>query len=455
MSEASPPKIPRVELSPEARALLAELNINPLHPELIEPTELREDPSAKADMVPDIVPDILQADLPTPVLLSPHKDAHAEAFAKLLDHIEDSEGDADSDERAAIAAATNYRQQKNLAPAPLASGSLASGSLVSAQAAEEEFGTGQRDGVADWAENGSDLDADIAAEFGAVVPQPQGAASASQDAVDGPLADLRVDEPENGDDETFDETFDDNFDDVDFDLDMEETSGGFFARLRGKGGGAVRRLVGFKDVSSAYSSQSGATFLPYTILRTVVLVLVAAVPPLINLAVIQPQISDNNRKLTQIRSFEAKSQEDKKLADDLAEKIGRAQRASKRRIGALVPEPDAQILISQYFDALQKFDVNLLSYNVTTEPSRKVISGREVQEATVVEMQLQSRYDIYVDIRKIFVEQANNIIILEEVFEAQPDSLQLEVTAKYLLPTYRAYDSELDAAGDAKQEDTE
>lgn len=427
MSQTRQPKIPRLDLSPDARALLAELNMNPPQPEAPAPTA----PDA-ADKMPD--------DVPTPVLLSPHKDAHAAAFAELLDHIEDRAGDADIDEQAAIAAAANYRQQKNLTPAPLAT----------AQAAADEFGAAQDEAGLDASQDTSDLDADIAAEFGDVVPQARDGAAPAQDARQDDMDDFAA-MPEDG----AADGFDDNFDDVDFDIDMDESRGGFFARLTGKGGGAVRRLVGFKDASSAYSSQSGATLLPYTILRALVLVLVAAVPPLINLAVIQPQISDNNRKLTQIRSFEAKSQEDKKLADDLAEKIGRAQRAAKRRIGALVAEPDAQTLISRYFDALQKFDVNLLSYNVTTEPSRKVIAGRDVQEATVVEMQLQSRYEIYVDIRKIFVEQANNIIILDEVFEAQPDSLQLKVTAKFLLPTYRAYDSELDTVVEAQKEDTE
>lgn len=412
-------------LSPEARALLAELNMNPPQAVLSEPAA----PGAS------IRPGAEQA-IEKGIVLAPHQDAHATAFADLLDHIEDSDGTMHVDEKAALAAVARFEQQKQMSLQPSDMTTLDEVSDMS------DADTGLVDENDDDGQNqsgvtlGTDFDASINADFAGVAD----------------------DEGEAGSDTLIDAVVGDDLDselDEDFDFDLEDEKPSLLARLTGRGGGVVRRLVGFKDASAAYDSQSGASLLPFTIIRAVVLVLVAAVPPLINLIIIQPQISDNNRKLTQIRSFEAKSQEDKKVADDLAQKIARAQKASKRRIVGLMPESDAQELINRYLEALQQFEVDLLSYNVTSDRARKVISGSEVQDATTVEMELISRYDVYTNIRKIFVAQANNIIIVDEAFEAQPDSLKLRVNAKFMLPTYRSYDSELDTPVEEKEEKKE
>ena len=417
-------------LSPEARALLAELNMSPpsgdamaVQAEAIDGTSV---PRAAAT----------QVQRGDGLVLAPHQDAHAAAFADLLDHIEDSDGDMHVDEKAALAAVARFERQKQMPPQP---SDMSDDLMLQADDSDDT-----PDGVDTGVTLGADFDASINADFAALEAGGDDAPPATDD--DGP-DNLNAD---NFDADDFDA---DDFDADDFDLDLEDEKPSLLARLTGRGGSAVRRLVGFKDASSAYDAQSGASLLPYTIIRAVVLVLVAAVPPLVNLVVIQPQISDNNRKLTQIRSFEAKSQEDKKVADELAKKIARVQKSSKRRIVGLMPESEAQNLVNRYLEALQQFEVDLLAYNVSSDVQRKVIAGEEVQDATIVEMELVSRYDIYTDIRKIFVEQANNIIIVDEAFEAQPDSLKLRVNAKFMLPTYRKYDSELDTVVEKEEEE--
>ena len=391
------------QLSPEARALLAEINAGPLPmPQSGGAGELGGyDAAARMGNGQGI-------------LLAPHADTHATAFADLLEHIEDSDGQMHVDERAALAAATKYKQQKQMPPLPADANDMAP--------AHEDA-------------PGDDIHAEFEAEF---------------EAESGAEPDDEFDTEFNA--EIGDDFSDDDFGDDDFALDEDDEPSGFFARFAKKSAGNVRRLVGYKDANSAYDAQSGSSLLPFTIIRTVVLVLVAAVPPLVNLIVIQPQISDNNRKLTQIRSFEAKSQDDRKKADELALKIARSQKAAKRRISSLLPDTQAQALINHYLEAMQQFEVDLLSYRVTTKPERKVIVGQEVQEATVLQMELSSRYDIYVDIRKIFVEQANNIIVLDEVFETQPDSLRLKINAEFMLPTFRNFDAELDTVDAQKKE---
>lgn len=400
-------------LSPEARALLAEINAGPLPADLGELANM----SAEVDRQSVAAQAGRRQNSGQDILLAPHADTHATAFAELLEHIEDSDGQMHVDERAALAAATKYKQQKQSPPLPADADDMAPGHEDAPVDAEDDFNAAFHAGMDGNKDGNEDADAD--ATFA---------------------------------DQSDDGFSDDDFGDDDFALDEDDEPSGFFARFAKKGVGGVRRLVGYKDASSAYDAQSGSSLLPYTIIRAVVLVLVAAVPPLVNLIVIQPQISDNNRKLTQIRSFEAKSQEDKKKADELALKIARSQKAAKRRISSLLPDTEAQALINRYLEAMQQFEVDLLSYRVTTRPERKVVVGQEVQEATVLQMELKSRYDIYVDIRKIFVEQANNIIVLDEVFETQPDSLRLKIKAEFMLPTFRSYDQELDTAEAKKEE---
>ena len=111
---------------------------------------------------------------------------------------------------------------------------------------------------------------------------------------------------------------DDPFGDMD---DAADAKAGRFAGLMARfrvGAGGVKKLIGVRNAAATYDAQSGSSLLPFTIIRAVILVLVAAVPPAVNLAIIQPQISDNSRKLTQIRGFEAQMAENKKIADNLA-----------------------------------------------------------------------------------------------------------------------------------------
>ena len=369
-------------LSPEARALLSEITTGGAPARFAEETT------------------------PSPaIVLAPHADARANAFADLLNHVGDgAPADApegEFDEAAALAAVDKYKAEKNAAP------SASQARLEMAADANDEGG---EEGDAIGLEESEDLlDGDVLAAM---------------------------------DDDPF------------FDLDEAPATGlrGFFARLTRKTTGSAKRLVGAKDAGAAYRAQSGRSLLPFTIVRTFVLVLVAAVPPLVNLAVIQPQISDNNRKLTQIRTFEAASQEDQKVANAVAGNLVRVQKMAELKVTRLMPEAEFQNLFNGYLAALQKYDVEILSYNVASDKQRKVVVGEQVQEASVVAMELVGRYDVYTEIRRVFVEQSQNIQVLNEVFDVVPGSLDLKIKAQFLVPTLRAYDAELDTAEPAKKE---
>jgi hypothetical protein len=335
-------------------------------------------------------------------LLAPHEDARAVAFADLLNHVGDAAPETAFDEASALAAVENYKAEKNTHP----STSPSAVQTTPAMEAADEQGHGGGDIGIELIEDGRDRDAA-------------------------------------SDDDAF------------FELEEEPATrwGRFVARLSRKSNSLAPKLVGVKDASTAYRSQSGRSLLPFTLVRAFVLVLVAAVPPLVNLTVIQPQISDNNRKLTQIRSYEAKSQEDEKVANAVSGNLVRVQRLAESQVRKLMPEAAFQTLFSGYLAALQKYDVEILSYNVASDAQRKVVVGDQVQEASVVAMELVGRYDVYTEIRQIFVEQSQNILVLSEAFEVVPGSLDLKINARFMVPTLRAYDAELDTPIDAKSVD--
>lgn len=376
-------------LSPEARALLAEIEGK---------RAVVKTPQNQALAEAFFDTDSTQADEmagPPVVLAPPHDDAKANAFADLLDHLDDKVS-ASAD---AAAVAERYRAER-MRPTP----ATPSADALSANTAHEDS-------------PGSPA---VMADEEATV----------------------LFEEELGDSDALD-------DDADFDFEIDERPGGvrgFFSRLGGTGGRAVKRLVGVKDAGAAYNAQSGALLLPFTIIRAVVLVLVAAVPPIVNLAIIQPQISDNNRKITETLSFQAKSKEDESVADKLAASIANVDRRSQTLMSNLMPEPDLQDLVNKYVAALQRYGVELNSYNVSSEKNRKVVVGDLVQDAVIVELDLVTRYDVYTEIRNVFAKEAEKLTVVDETFQTQPGSVDLLVQSRVMVPVRRAYDEELDKA---------
>ena len=386
---------PNKPLSPQARKLLAELSGGTQS--LGETSAAGFDARLSHGLGSGLGDDMADA----PVLLTPHSDSKTDAFADLLGHIDDGGDTMLVDEKAALAVAEKYRSEKQAAQV-----AFDDDDLLDEFAARDEAGD---DGLATAMEGDS---------LGA----PQTLTDAEIDAALG----------------------DDPFGDMD---DAADAKAGRFAGLMARfraGAGGVKKLVGVRNAAATYDAQSGSSLLPFTIIRAVILVLVAAVPPAVNLAIIQPQISDNSRKLTQIRGFEAQMAENKKIADNLATRLSALEQDAKRRIDRLMPNAELESLFNSYVAALQKYNIDLQGYNVSSMKDRKVIIGNRVQEASLVELDLVGRYDIYVDIRKIFVDQLKIATVVKETMTPQEGSPELQIKASLMVPTKRDYDAELD-----------
>ena len=136
--------------------------------------------------------------------------------------------------------------------------------------------------------------------------------------------------------------------------------------------------------------------------------------------------------------------ENKKIADNLATRLSALEQDAKGRIDRLMPNTELESLFNSYVAALQKYNIDLQGYNVSSISDRKVIVGNRVQEASLVELDLVGRYDIYVDIRKIFVDQLKIATVVKETMTPQDGSPKLQIKATMMVPTRRDFDAELD-----------
>ncbi|MGB0342207.1 MAG: hypothetical protein ACPGGG_02120 [Parvibaculales bacterium] len=404
-------------LSDEARALFAELNNDAPETE----TETKAD-TAPVEPVGALSPPMgddaradLPSDLPSDWPAEPINDPRAGQFISLLEHLDDeatAPRDAAIDEAMAVKAAQQWRKARADGPVDARPESY---QATSGALSDDDLPNDITDEMADEM---ADADAEHAAEL-----------HLADSALGGWTANSN-----NDDDDGFD-LLDDDFDDFDEDENAQTgKKGGLFSRFKGKAKG-VRSLIGFKDASAAYNAQSGRSLLPFTIIRSVILLLVAAVPPLVNLAVIQPQISDNNRKLTELRKFEAEAQESQKIASRIANQVIREQKTAKTLFATLSGTDDFEPLVAAYIDALQRYDIDLRSYNVAVDEKRRVAFGDMQAEANIVELELRGRYDVYHEIRRVFIEESGLVTVLQEKLEAVPGEVELKITSKLLVPS--------------------
>jgi hypothetical protein len=117
-----------------------------------------------------------------------------------------------------------------------------------------------------------------------------------------------------------------------------------------------------------------------------------------------------------------------------------------------MPNADLETLFDRYVAALQKYDIELQGYNLSSMNERKVIVGNRVQQTNLVELNLQGRYDVYVDIRKIFVDELKIASVLKETMEPQQGTPNLTIKASLMVPTKREYDTGLDDPSRVKAE---
>ena len=186
-----------------------------------------------------------------------------------------------------------------------------------------------------------------------------------------------------------------------------------------------------KNIRKIFEHETTASPLVKTVALSVLLVLVAALPPLINLAYIQPTITTNNDRLAKMTAFREKLAAQRKESEKMTAQI---KAIEKRILGHgrhLKKQSDFEFLFGAFLAALERYNVTILNNTSQVDENKTTKIGRDaIAETMIVDMHLQTRFDIYRNIREIFMQQMGAVKIISETMSARPDSSLIDIKIK-------------------------
>ena len=190
-------------------------------------------------------------------------------------------------------------------------------------------------------------------------------------------------------------------------------------------------LVGSRDVKKAFHLETTASPLPKTLLLSFILLLAAAVPPVMNFGYIQPTISDYNLKIDKIAVFEARIKQNTEMSDNLSVQIKNLQRRSEAMAATLISQQRYDFILQKFIAAFEQYGGEIISVTNQIDPESSLQLGKAVNvSVNIVTMEIESRYEIYRSIREIFMKEIKSVYVIEEVLTTKPKSNVLKIKLK-------------------------
>lgn len=190
-------------------------------------------------------------------------------------------------------------------------------------------------------------------------------------------------------------------------------------------------LRGYADVRKAFEHETSSSPIGKTIFLIILLVLVAALPPIVNLAYIQPTITANNAKLSLMTNMHAAIVTKSKDSEKVAAQI---KTVEKRILGYsryMKKQSDFDFLFNAFLGALERYEVIILNNTLQVDESQNTKIGKNgIVETVIVDMHLQTRFDIYRNIREIFMKKIGAVKVISETMVAKPNSNLLDIKIK-------------------------
>ena len=184
-------------------------------------------------------------------------------------------------------------------------------------------------------------------------------------------------------------------------------------------------------VRKIFEAETSSSPIPKTAVLAFVLLLVAALPPILNFTYIQPTISENNRKADEISIFQGQIAKNNKRSGDLLSQIKLLEKRSENIAGTLVDRERFDFLLQRFLAAFERFGVEIISISNDVDAESKFIVGNNLPVlVNTVTVELESRFEVYRSIREIFVKEVKSIAIIEENLTAKPGSNLLKVRLK-------------------------
>lgn len=184
-------------------------------------------------------------------------------------------------------------------------------------------------------------------------------------------------------------------------------------------------------VKKIFEAETSSSPIPKTAVLAFVLLLVAALPPILNFTYIQPTISENNRKADEITIFQGQIAKNNKRSGDLLSQIKLLEKRSENIAGTLVDRERFDFLLQRFLAAFERFGVEIISISNDVDAESKFIVGNNLPVlVNTVTVELESRFEVYRSIREIFVKEVKSVAIIEENLTAKPGSNLLKVRLK-------------------------
>ena len=184
-------------------------------------------------------------------------------------------------------------------------------------------------------------------------------------------------------------------------------------------------------VRKIFEAETSSSPILKTAVFAFVLLLVAALPPILNLNYIQPTISENNRKADEIKIFQGQIAQNNRRSGDLLSQIKLLEKRSENIAGTLVDRERFEFLLQRFLAEFERFGVEIISVNNDVDAESKFIVGNNLPVlVNTVTVQLESRFEIYQSLRKEFIDEIKNVAIIEESLIAKQDTNLLSVSLK-------------------------
>ena len=184
-------------------------------------------------------------------------------------------------------------------------------------------------------------------------------------------------------------------------------------------------------VRKIFEAETSSSPIPKTAILAFVLLLVAALPPILNFTYIQPTISENNRKADEITVFQGQIAKNNRRSGDLLSQIKLLEKRSENIAGTLVDRERFDFLLQRFLAAFERFGVEIISITNDVDAESKFIVGNNLPVLiNTVTVELESRFKIYQSIRQEFIDEIKNVAIIEESLIAKQDTNLLSVSLK-------------------------
>jgi len=195
--------------------------------------------------------------------------------------------------------------------------------------------------------------------------------------------------------------------------------------------GKLKTIMAVKHVRKTFEQQSSSSPLLKTMSLIFALLLVAALPPAVNLFYIQPIITDNNSKLSEISLFKSQTIKDTRQADKLLVQLKSTERNMRNLATKFSKQSEFESLYNNFLAALERYNVKIIKKNSTIDKVHGFTIGTDKKiEIKIIDLEVETRFDIYRAIREIFIKEASSVTILEERIIASLNNANLKINLK-------------------------